>query len=81
MGGPRPGIYHTYLIITITGNGVEEVGALAVLISVTCKHALARTHLLTHKEAYCHLVAPDFKKKFSLIKNTIQIVFWSVCKC
>lgn len=40
------GIYHTYLIITITGNGPEEVGALALLISVSRKHA--QTYTNTH---------------------------------
>lgn len=38
MGEGRSGIYHTYLIITITGNGPEEVDALALLISVSRKH-------------------------------------------
>lgn len=43
-GGKRPGIYHTYLIITITGNGPEEVGALALLISVSRKHTYTGTY-------------------------------------
>lgn len=50
MGGRRSGIYHTYLIITITGNGPEEVGALALLISVSRKHARTHTHTARHTQ-------------------------------
>lgn len=48
MGGRRSGIYHTYLIITITGNGPEEVGAPALLISVSRKHIYTSTNVHTY---------------------------------
>lgn len=39
---------HTYLIITITGNGPEEIGAPAPLISVSRKHTGTYLHAHTH---------------------------------